>query len=67
MSLQSFKKRYQKSDVQAKKIGKIGEKLANAYLTEKYNDEKNGGKVIHHYFEVKVTGIPDKKNVICIV
>jgi len=41
--------------------------LANAYLTEKYNDEKNGGKVIHHYFEVKVTGIPDKKNVICIV
>jgi len=68
--------------VQARKIGKIGEKLANPYLTKKYNDEKNGveirwlnektesnaaydlalfkGKVIHHYFEVKVTGIPDK-------
>ncbi|RHN38737.1 hypothetical protein MtrunA17_Chr8g0336431 [Medicago truncatula] len=40
-----FKKRYKKSDEQAKKIGKIGEKLANAYLTEMYNDEVNGVEI----------------------
>jgi hypothetical protein len=82
LSLQSFKKRYTISDEQAKKIGKIGEKLANAYLTEKYNDKKNDveirwlnevtesnapydlalfkGKDILRYFEVKITGIPEK-------
>jgi hypothetical protein len=43
--LQLFKKRYTLSDEQAKKIGKIGEKLAKAYLTEKYNDEEKGVEI----------------------